>query len=143
MSFSGAPAGARRGSGLYRHRMSMAPWYPICEASLVPLPSGDPWERLEPWLGSFTSSRDCLPDRPQGDKARSPTISSKGQITLPKSLREKHHLTEGDEALVVDTDAVIPIRPRPRRRLYGLLKGGIDSDGFQRAIRDLRREWRS
>lgn len=75
--------------------------------------------------------------------ASSVTISSKGQITLPKELREKHHLREGDEALVVDTEAGILIRPRPHRRLYGLLKGKIDANEFERAIRDLRKEWRT
>ncbi len=68
------------------------------------------------------------------------TVSSKGQITLPKALRERHHLGEGEEALVVDTEAGILIRPRPRQSLYGLLRGRIDSSGLERSIRRLRRE---
>ena len=68
------------------------------------------------------------------------TISSKGQITLPKELRKRHHLGEGEEALVVDTEAGILIRPRPKQKLYGLLKGRVDSPELERSIRDLRRE---
>jgi AbrB family looped-hinge helix DNA binding protein len=68
------------------------------------------------------------------------TISSKGQITLPKALRDRHHLGEGEEALVVDTESGILIRPRPKRKLYGLLKGRVDSEGLERSIRSLRRE---
>ena len=68
------------------------------------------------------------------------TISSKGQITLPKALRDRHHLGEGDEALVVDTEAGILIRPRPRHRLYGLLKDRIEAGNLERSIRRLRRE---
>lgn len=74
--------------------------------------------------------------------ATSVTISSKGQITLPKELRERHHLREGEEALVVDTEAGILIRPRPRNSLYGLLKGRIESENLEGSIRRLRRETR-
>ncbi|MDE1820096.1 MAG: AbrB/MazE/SpoVT family DNA-binding domain-containing protein [Euryarchaeota archaeon] len=65
-------------------------------------------------------------------------ISSKGQITLPKELREKHHPGEGEEAMVVDTEAGILIRPRPKRSLYRLFKGRVDSAGVEKAIRQLR-----
>ena len=68
------------------------------------------------------------------------TISSKGQITLPKELRERHHLGEGEEAVVVDTEAGILIRPRPKQKLYGLLKGRVDAPTLERSIRVLRRE---
>ncbi|HTT35815.1 MAG TPA: AbrB/MazE/SpoVT family DNA-binding domain-containing protein [Thermoplasmata archaeon] len=68
------------------------------------------------------------------------TISSKGQITLPKELRDRHHLGAGEEALVVDTEAGILIRPRPRQKLYGLLKGRIEAADLERSIRQLRRE---
>lgn len=68
------------------------------------------------------------------------TVSSKGQITLPKALRDRHHLSEGEEALVVDTEAGILIRRRPRQSLYGLLKGRIETEQLERSIRRLRRE---
>lgn len=68
------------------------------------------------------------------------TISSKGQITLPKELRDRHHLSEGEEAIVVDTEVGILIRPRPRQSLHGLLKGRIESRDLERSIRRLRRE---
>src|SRR2546426_188659 len=37
-----------------------------------------------------------------GFMAKSATISSKGQITLPKELREKYHLKEGETAVLLE-----------------------------------------
>ena len=73
--------------------------------------------------------------------AKSVTVSSQGQVTLPKALRDKHHLREGDVALVLDTREGVLIR-RGRRSLRGLLKGKIDTASAEREIRALRREWR-
>lgn len=73
--------------------------------------------------------------------ATTATVSSKGQITLPKKLREKHHLTEGESVLVLDSTDGIVIR-HARRSLRGLLKGKIHSEEFERDLKRLRREWR-
>jgi AbrB family looped-hinge helix DNA binding protein len=73
--------------------------------------------------------------------AATATVSSKGQITLPKELREKHHLREGESVLVLDSKDGVVIR-HARKSLRGLLKGKIDGTAFERDLKRLRREWR-
>jgi len=72
--------------------------------------------------------------------AKVATISSKGQITLPKQLREKYHLKEGETAVVLDAGEGILIK-HGRASLRGLLKGKIDSKGFEEDLKKLRKEW--
>ena len=47
------------------------------------------------------------------------TISSKGQVTLPKELREKYHLNEGETAVLLDSGEGILIK-HGRTSLKGL-----------------------
>ncbi len=68
------------------------------------------------------------------------TISSKGQITLPKELRERYHLLEGEEALIMPTAEGILIKHR-RVNLRGILSGKLDVEAFAKDLHDLRREW--
>lgn len=68
------------------------------------------------------------------------TVSSKGQITLPKDLRERFHLLEGEQATVAPTADGILIKHR-QVSLRGLLRGRIDVDSFEGAVRRLRKEW--
>ena len=42
------------------------------------------------------------------------TVSSKGQITLPKSVREALSLRQGDPVLFEEKDGVIQLRRRPK-----------------------------
>lgn len=72
--------------------------------------------------------------------AKSATVSSKGQITLPKELREKYHLKEGERVAILDASEGILIK-HGRASLRGLLKGKIDSKGFEADLRKLRKEW--
>lgn len=72
--------------------------------------------------------------------AKTVTVSSKGQITLPKELRDKYHLREGERAVVLDAGEGILIK-HGRASLRGLLKGKIDLEGFEKDIRKLRKEW--
>ena len=72
--------------------------------------------------------------------AHSSTISSKGQITLPKPLRDRHHLKEGETVLILDSEEGIVIH-HGRSTLRGMLKGKVDVDGFERDLKKLRREW--
>ncbi len=72
--------------------------------------------------------------------AKSATISSKGQITLPKHLREKYHLHEGESAVVLDAGEGILIK-HGRASLRGLLKGKLDVKGFEEDLHRLRQEW--
>jgi len=72
--------------------------------------------------------------------AKMVTISSKGQITLPKEFRDKYHLAEGETAVLMDAgDGVLVKHSRPSLR--GLLRGKIDTKGFEEDLRKLRREW--
>ena len=72
--------------------------------------------------------------------ARTVTVSSKGQITLPKELREKYHLQEGETVAILDASEGILIK-HARASLRGILKGKVDSKGFEAELRKLRREW--
>ena len=72
--------------------------------------------------------------------SHSSTVSSKGQITLPKPLRDRHHLTAGETVLILDSPEGILVR-HGRANLRGMLKGQLDSDGFERALKQLRKEW--
>ena len=69
------------------------------------------------------------------------TISSKGQITLPKDLRIKYHLNQGESILVLDSGEGIVIR-HGKETLRGILKGKIDTEGFEADIKSLREEWK-
>ena len=68
------------------------------------------------------------------------TISSKGQITLPKELRQNYHLLEGEEAIMLPTKDGILIKHR-NVSLRGFLAGKIDIEGFEKDIKKLRKEW--
>jgi AbrB family looped-hinge helix DNA binding protein len=72
--------------------------------------------------------------------AHSSTVSSKGQITLPKMLRERHHLKEGEVVLILDSEDGIVIR-HGRPSLRGMLKDDIDGEGFEKDLKKLRKEW--
>jgi len=72
--------------------------------------------------------------------AHSSTISSKGQITLPKPLRDRHHLKSGEIVLILDSDEGIVIR-HGRVALRGMLRGQIDFPSFEKDLKKLRREW--
>ena len=67
-------------------------------------------------------------------------ISSKGQITLPKDLRDKYHLSCGETVIVSDSGEGIIIR-HGNGTLRGILKGKVDIKGFEKDIRGLREEW--
>lgn len=73
-------------------------------------------------------------------KTHSATVSSKGQITLPKEYREGYHLLEGEEVLILPTEDGILIKHK-KTPLRGMLAGKIDLKGFERDIKALRKEW--
>lgn len=64
-------------------------------------------------------------------------INSKGQITLPKDLRDRYHLQEGETAILLDAGEGILIK-HVRSSLRGILKGRIDVKGFEDDLRNLR-----
>ncbi len=64
-------------------------------------------------------------------------ISSKGQIVLPKSIREKFGIKEGDELEVLDFGEEIVIVPLKKGlKLRGLVK-------FEKPVKEILREVRA
>jgi AbrB family looped-hinge helix DNA binding protein len=56
------------------------------------------------------------------------TVSSKGQVVIPRHLREKHRLTSGTQLEVNETDEGLVLSPikraqRSRRHGWQLLRG--------------------
>lgn len=54
------------------------------------------------------------------------TVTSKGQITIPKAVRERLHLDAGDTVyfdVQPDGSVLLVARNEPVERLFGLLKG--------------------
>jgi len=78
-------------------------------------------------------------------------LSSKGQVIIPKSVRESHHWRPGTEFVVEDTPAGIILKPRkffPPTRL----EDGIGCTGYsgppktveemeEGVLADLRKKW--
>lgn len=68
-------------------------------------------------------------------------IGPKGQITIPKQLREEYHLLEGEEVILIEEEEGILVR-HPSSALRGSLRGKLDVKGFDRDVRGLRSKWR-
>lgn len=73
--------------------------------------------------------------------AKKVTISSKGQITLPKDLRDKYHLSYGERVILSDSGDGIMIR-HAKGTLRGILRGKIDTEGLEKNLKRLREEWK-
>ena len=69
------------------------------------------------------------------------TIGSKGQITLPKVLRDKYHMSYGKSVIVSDSGEGIIIK-HGNGTLRGILKGKVGTEGFEKVIKNLRKEWK-
>jgi len=78
-------------------------------------------------------------------------LSSKGQIVIPKSLRDSHHWRPGTEFIIEDTATGIILRPR---KLFPAtkLEDGIGCTGYdgpsktveemeEGMLADLRKQW--
>jgi AbrB family looped-hinge helix DNA binding protein len=70
----------------------------------------------------------------------STVVGAKGRITLPKNLREKHGLVDGEPVVLLDTEQGILVR-HGRPGLRGLLKDRVDLESLQKDVRKLREEW--
>jgi antitoxin PrlF len=66
-------------------------------------------------------------------------VSEKGQITVPKALRNRLGIRPGDELEVVDDGGRLVLSKAtpddPVAAVYGILGAGIDSDAFVEEIR--------
>jgi AbrB family looped-hinge helix DNA binding protein len=73
--------------------------------------------------------------------APSATVTSKGHITLPKALRDRHHL-HAERVLILDSSEGIVLK-HGKSSLRGALKGRLDSAAFEKELRRLRGEWKA
>lgn len=69
------------------------------------------------------------------------TVGPKGQVTIPKELREKYHLLEGEDVVVVASAEGVLIK-HPPTSLRGRLKGKINIQGLEEEIKQIRKQWR-
>jgi AbrB family looped-hinge helix DNA binding protein len=69
------------------------------------------------------------------------TIGPKGQITIPKELRERYHMHEGEEVILLPGEEGVLIK-HPQPTLRGSLRGKIDMKGFERDLREIRKQWK-
>jgi len=69
------------------------------------------------------------------------TVGPKGQVTIPKELREKYHLLEGEDVVVVASAEGVLIK-HPPASLRGRLKGKINIQGLEEEIKQIRKQWR-
>jgi AbrB family looped-hinge helix DNA binding protein len=56
-------------------------------------------------------------------------MTSKGQITIPKELRDRFHVHEGDQFKILIQDEKIILEPIERKKLGDVLKNRIKVDG--------------
>jgi AbrB family looped-hinge helix DNA binding protein len=68
-------------------------------------------------------------------------VGPKGQITIPKELRDRYHLMEGEEVIIIPSEDGILIK-HPKAALRGSLKGKLDLKGIENDVRKLRSQWR-
>ncbi len=72
------------------------------------------------------------------------TMSSRGQIVIPKSLREAGGIKEGQRFVIEEIEGaflVMPIPKDPVKALRGLAKGVLRGSSVK-LVRELREEWR-
>jgi len=62
-------------------------------------------------------------------------ITRQGQTTIPKDLREKYGLEEGDEITYIDLGDRIILLPKPRDPIEALKKMSVDTDKSVKAIK--------
>jgi AbrB family looped-hinge helix DNA binding protein len=68
-------------------------------------------------------------------------VGPKGQITIPKELREKYHLHEGEEVVLVGEEEGVMVK-HPPSSLRGRLRGRIELAGIEEDVKKLRLKWR-
>jgi AbrB family looped-hinge helix DNA binding protein len=72
------------------------------------------------------------------------TVTSKGQLTLPKELRKRFHLEEGEKVLLIPVEEGIMLKHglNPLRKVRGILRQELDVDKASAFIKEIRKEWR-
>jgi AbrB family looped-hinge helix DNA binding protein len=71
------------------------------------------------------------------------TITKKGQITIPRKLRDEFNLKPGKKVFFVKFKDGVLIKPVVEnvRSLRGILKTEVTSDEIQDEITSIRKEW--
>jgi len=71
-------------------------------------------------------------------------ITSKGQVTIPKVLRDKFHLLEGETAVMIPVSEGVMLKHElnPMRNLRGILRHEMDMEKASRFIEKMRGERR-
>jgi AbrB family looped-hinge helix DNA binding protein len=64
-------------------------------------------------------------------------VTRQGQTTIPKDLREKYGLEEGDEVTYIDLGDRIVLLPKPRDPIKALKRIAVDTD---QNIQDIKKE---
>jgi AbrB family looped-hinge helix DNA binding protein len=72
------------------------------------------------------------------------TVTSKGQITIPKDLRRKYELEEGAKVLLIPSEEGIVLKHRvvELRRIRGIMRKEVNLQKASEFIKELRKEWR-
>lgn len=69
------------------------------------------------------------------------TVGPKGQITLPKDLRDTLHLLEGEEVVIFQEGEGLLVK-HPPTSLRGRLRNVVDYRGVEKDVENLRAAWR-
>ena len=69
------------------------------------------------------------------------TIGPKGQLTIPKEFRDKYHMHEGEQVLLVPVEEGFIIK-HPSSSLRGRLRGKIDLKNLDKDIKEIRNQWK-
>ena len=64
-------------------------------------------------------------------------ITRRGQTTIPKDLREKYGLEEGDELTYIDLGTRIILLPKPRDPIETLKRINVDTD---KSVKEIKQE---
>ena len=68
-------------------------------------------------------------------------ITSKGQITIPKAIRDMLHLLKGDEIVLVPTEKGVILK-RETASLRGIWTGELTEKEIHEGIKEIRSKWR-
>lgn len=68
-------------------------------------------------------------------------ITSKGQITIPKAIRDLLHLLKGDEVVLVPTEKGVILK-RETASMRGIWKGKLTKKEIDESIKEIRSKWR-
>jgi AbrB family looped-hinge helix DNA binding protein len=67
-------------------------------------------------------------------------VGPKGQITIPKELREKYHLLQGEEVVLVAQKEGVLLK-HGASIIRGMFSGKLDLEEVEAEVRELRSEW--